>query len=287
MTIKQLKIMLLKIFICGLFLNIMLFWCCSSSESKSNFAKENLIAWCIVPFDAKERGPYERAEMLSRLGLKRVAYDWRQKHVSEFEDEILAYKKYGIEYFAFWSWHDDIAPLFKKYAIRPQIWSTLTSPPDSLTYQQKVKAAAQMMLPYVRKAAELGCKFGLYNHGQWGGEPKNMVAVCQWLRKNEGANHVGIVYNFHHGHGHIDDFAESLELMVPYLLCLNLNGMNTDAKPKILPIGTGKHDLAMIKIVIKSGYDGPIGILGHIQSQDVEITLTKNLEGLEKVFEEL
>jgi hypothetical protein len=43
----------------------------------------------------------------------------------------------------------------------------------------------------------------------------------------------------------------------------------------------------MIKIVIKSGYDGPIGILGHIQSQDVEITLTKNLEGLEKVLEEL
>ena len=83
------------------------------------------------------------------------------------------------------------------------------------------------------------------------------------------------------------DFAESFELMLPYLLCLNLNGMNTDAKPKILPIGTGKHELAMIKIVIKSGYDGPIGILGHTHSEDVEISLAKNLKGLEKVLEEL
>ena len=32
------------------------------------FARTNLVAWCIVPFDAKKRGPEERAEMLSRLG---------------------------------------------------------------------------------------------------------------------------------------------------------------------------------------------------------------------------
>ena len=32
------------------------------------FAKDNLVAWCIVPFDAKKRGPSARAEMLGRLG---------------------------------------------------------------------------------------------------------------------------------------------------------------------------------------------------------------------------
>src|SRR5688572_24366106 len=41
------------------------------------FARENLVAWCIVPFDAKQRGPAERAEMLARIGVTRVAYDWR------------------------------------------------------------------------------------------------------------------------------------------------------------------------------------------------------------------
>ncbi|MEY4403946.1 MAG: hypothetical protein RIR91_1981, partial [Verrucomicrobiota bacterium] len=29
------------------------------------FAQENLAAWCIVPFDAKQRGPEARAAMLA------------------------------------------------------------------------------------------------------------------------------------------------------------------------------------------------------------------------------
>ena len=75
------------------------------------FAKQNLVAWCIVPFDANERSPAERAEMVRRLGLRRVAYDWRAKHVATFEDEIVHYQKRGIEFFAFWSWHDAMEPL--------------------------------------------------------------------------------------------------------------------------------------------------------------------------------
>ena len=31
------------------------------------FSRDNLVAWCIVPFDASKRGPKERAEMLERL----------------------------------------------------------------------------------------------------------------------------------------------------------------------------------------------------------------------------
>ena len=34
------------------------------------FARTNLMAWCIVPFDAKKRGPEERAAMLEQLGFK-------------------------------------------------------------------------------------------------------------------------------------------------------------------------------------------------------------------------
>ena len=59
------------------------------------FDRDQLVAWCIVPFDGKERGPAARAEMLKRLGLRRVAYDWREKHVATFEEEILQYKKHG------------------------------------------------------------------------------------------------------------------------------------------------------------------------------------------------
>jgi len=38
------------------------------------FAAGNLHAWCAVPFDAKKRGPEERAEMLEKLRFKHFVY---------------------------------------------------------------------------------------------------------------------------------------------------------------------------------------------------------------------
>ncbi|MFH1265578.1 MAG: AP endonuclease, partial [Planctomycetota bacterium] len=65
-------------------------------------------------------------------------------------------------------------------------------------------------------------------------------------------------------------FAESLATMMPYLLCLNLNGMNDGANPKILPIGRGRHDKRLIETIAESGYRGPIGILDHRADVDAE-----------------
>ena len=132
------------------------------------YGADNLVAWCIVPFDANKRGPAERAKMLARLGVKRVAYDWRAEHVATFEEEILQYKKHDLDYFAFWSWHDAMEPLIKKHGIKPQIWSTAPSP-QADTQQTRIKAAATAVLPLVEKTRTLGCRFGLYNHGGWGG----------------------------------------------------------------------------------------------------------------------
>ncbi|MDH3583536.1 MAG: sugar phosphate isomerase/epimerase [Phycisphaerae bacterium] len=250
------------------------------------FSKSKLVAWCIVPFDKLSRGPRERAEMLVRLGLTRCAYDWRKQHVPTFEQEILEYKKHGIEFFAFWNWHPSMEALVRKHGIRPQIWRTLPSSRAG-TQAERVKAAAQAMLPLVETASRLGLKLGLYNHGGWGGEPNNLVAVCRHLREQHGADHVGIVYNFHHGHGHISDFEATFRLLKPYLLCVNLNGMNDGAKPKILGIGRGKHERTMIDAIRRSGYAGPVGILGHQAHRDVEKCLAENIEGLDKVVREL
>ena len=71
---------------------ILLTGLCAGTNAADNFAKDKLVAWCVVPVDAKQRGPAERAAMLKQLGLKRVAYDWRTQHVKEFEEEILQYK---------------------------------------------------------------------------------------------------------------------------------------------------------------------------------------------------
>jgi len=245
---------------------------------------DNLVAWCIVPFDAKKRSPADRARMLNELGIKRCAYDWREEHVPDFEQEIIEYKKHGIEFFAFWSVHDEAFRLFEKHGLHPQIWQTIAEPAGT-SQAEKIESAVAQMLPLATRTAAMQCKLGLYNHGGWGGEPENMLAVCRRLREL-GHEHVGIVYNFHHGHGHIDDWAESFELIKPYLLCLNLNGMNPDAKPKILGIGQGKCELEMIRAVVNSGYDGPVGILDHREELDARDSLQENLDGLLRLRKE-
>lgn len=251
-------------------------------ETQSVFRQDNLVAWCIVPFDKRERGPDERGQMLQRLGIKKLAYDWREKHIPEFEEEILVCLKYGIEYFAFWGEHPEAFALFEKYDLHPQVWKTLASP-NADTQEKRVELAGRSLLSLVEETRRLGCRFGLYNHGGWGGEPENLVAVVRWLRANADADHVGIVYNLHHGHEHIPHFKELLDQMLPYLICLNINGMNSDAEPKILSLGKGEHEEKLLAIISESSYQGPIGILGHRQEMDVEIALRENLEGLETI----
>ena len=250
----------------------------------SNLSKQNLVAWCIVPFDANKRGPAQRAAMLKELGITRCAYDWRKEHVASFEQEILEYRKQGIEFFAFWGGHEAAYELFEKYDLHPQIWRTLPAG-EGDSQAGKVESAAKAMQSLAKRAGELGCKLGLYNHGGWGGEPANLVAVCERL-KAMGYDNVGIVYNLHHGHGHIDDWAQSFAVMQPYLLCLNLNGMvengDVDGK-KILTLGEGDRELAMLQVVVDSGYEGPVGILDHRPETDSAETLKGNLKGLSKL----
>ena len=261
----------------------------AAAEPPSLFERQNIVAWCIVPYDSVKRGPAERAEMLKKLGLTKVAYDWRAEHVPQFEQEILEYKKRGLEYFAFWGAHDDAFRLFEKYQLHPQIWITAPNPAGTLPRDQQIKEASTKLLPMVERTRKLGCELGLYNHGGWGGEPENLVAVCAYLREHHNAKHVGIVYNQHHGHSHVDRFTEAMTAMKPYLLCLNLNGLTRDGDKrgmKIHPVGQGELDLPMLNIIAASGYRGPIGIIGHT-NDDVELRLRDNLEGLEWLVPQL
>jgi hypothetical protein len=253
---------------------------------KSVFAKDNLAAWCIVPYDAAKLGPHARAEMLQRLGIRHLAYDWRGQHVPTFEQEIVEMREHGIDFFAFWDFHAALVPLVKKYHIRPQFWVSGPSPAGK-TQAEKVRAAARQLAGLVKQTGAMGCQFGLYNHGGWGGEPSNMVAIVKQLRQDGPAQHVGIVYNFHHAHGHIKDFAQCFAAMQPYLLCVNLNGMNDGERPKILNIGDGQHEQEMMETIQRAGYHGPIGIINHRENLAAEDALRMNLEGMKKVLQRM
>src|ERR1700722_9619887 len=69
---------------------------------KRLYSRDNLIAWCIVPFDSKKRTPEDRAAMLQKLGFKHFAYDWRSEHIPTFDAEVEALKRHGVALDAFW-----------------------------------------------------------------------------------------------------------------------------------------------------------------------------------------
>jgi len=262
------------------------------AEIPANFQRENLVAWCIVPFDAKKRGPAERVAMLEELGLRRIAYDWRKEHVAEFDEEFRLYREHGLELFAFWSVHEAAYPLFEKHDFTPQVWRTLRSP-DGTTDKERIDQAASSMEELARDLGDRGLTLGLYNHGGWGGRPSSLVAVCEELHAR-GHENVGIVYNFHHAHFDREEFSAEFARMIPHLLCLNLNGMldpeEFDVKKqqdKIRPVGSGEHEKEMLRIVLESDYTGPVGILAHRTDRDVEIVLRENLEGLDSLLSDL
>ncbi len=266
----------------------------SAAWADDLFARENLVAWCIVPFDAKKRGSQERAEMLQRLKIRRLAYDWRAEHVPQFEQEVEAMARAGIEFTAWWfptSLDADAQHILKviaKYKITPQLWvmgggEATNSDAEQV---QRVEAEAARIRTIAEAAAPLGCKVALYNHGGWFGKPENQLAIIERLQR-DGITNVGIVFNLHHSHDLIERFAVLLARMKPHLLALNLNGMTRggDKKgAKLLPIGQGEYDREILRVIRESGWTGPIGVLNHTDL-DAEERLRENIEGLERLLQ--
>ena len=255
------------------------------------FARSNLVAWCIVPFDAKKRGPEERAAMMEKLGFQLFAYDYRAEHIPTFDAEMEALKRHHIRLLAWWfptTLNDEakkILGVLERHQIRDaQLWVTGGGAPTKNAEDQsaRVESEATRIHPIAEAAAKIDCKVALYNHGGWFGEPENQIQIIERLRR-EGVTNVGIVYNQHHGHDHVARFRELLAQMKPYLMALNLNGMvrNGDkVGKKIVPLGQGELDLELLAIIRASAWRGPIGILNHTD-EDAEGRLRDNLDGLD------
>ncbi len=265
----------------------------AEEKTPKNLQTKQLVAWCIVPFDAAKRGPVERAKMLQELGLRRLAYDWREEHVPTWPDELEALKKYDIELTSFWcsaslspatdTGAQRILEFLRDNGVQTQLWVML--PDHELAKiddeSQRVARAAKAIRELAEPAGKIGCKVGLYNHGGWIGRPDTLVKVMDSLKD---LDNVGIVYNFHHAHDDLDAFPKALGEMKPYLLCLNLNG-TTVGGPKIQTLGKGKLDAQIISWIREADDEGPIGILDHRDELDARESLLSNLDGLRKLLE--
>ncbi len=264
-----------------------------SPEKQVKPDMHNYYAWCIVPFDSLNRTPEERIDMLKKLGFVSYAYDWREKHLAEMEREINLARENGIKMNAVWMWIDKndtignlmpnnkkILEILEKTGLKTDIW--ISFPEDyfeGLTDSARLNKATNMISYLSDEAQKLGCKPGLYNHGGWFGNPDNLVTIINSLPGRE----IGIIFNFHHAHELLGNFEGLVKNMMPHLWAVNLNGMNP-AGPKILPVGSGEKEAEMVAILKDNGFNGPFGILGHVEEADVEKILQANLEGLKMVI---
>ncbi|MEO8473485.1 MAG: hypothetical protein ABI477_14900 [Chryseolinea sp.] len=261
-----------------------------SSKTANLFGQENLVAWCIVPFDSKNRNPEQRITMLKNLNFSQYAYDWRHQHLDSFAEEIRLARKNNIRISAVWLWidrnsdspgklSDDNERLLKiltDEGLKTQLWVGFSNNYfDLANDQEKVKVGSEMVSYLRSRTKTMSTSIGLYNHGDWFGEPDNQIQIIKQVNDPL----VGIIYNFHHAHQQVDKFAELLKHMSPWLWCVNIDGVKKDG-PQILPVGSGNEELGMLKTLKASGYQGSIGILGHIETEDVEVVLKRNLDGL-------
>lgn len=255
------------------------------------FAHPNLVAWCIVPFDAKGRGPEERAAMLERLGFTQFAYDYRAEHIATFDAEMEALKRHHVRLLAWWfpaTLNNEaklILDVLTRHNLRGvQLWVTGSGAPTKTPDEQQARVAAEAarIRPIAEAAAKLEGQVALYNHGAWFGEPENQLAIIALLRRS-GITNVGLVYNLHHGHDHLARFPALLAQMKPHLLALNLNGTvrgGDKQGQKIVPLAQGELDAQLLTAIRDSGWRGPIGILNHT-NEDAEGRLQDNLAGLD------
>ncbi len=226
--------------------------------------------------------------MLQRLGFKRFVYDWRAKDIPAFDAEFEAMKKYGVEVTGWWSPTDPRDPVllktlevFKRQNVHPQLWvmgsGSLTKTPAE--QQQRVEQEADRIRAIADLARPYGCKVQLYNHNGWFGIPDNEIAIIERL-KQLGTTDIGMVYNFSHGHNDIADFPAIWKRMKPYVVAVNVTGMVPDGESKIMPPSQGDFEQSMLRVILESGWRGPIGLIAE-QGGDAEITLGNYMRGLD------
>ena len=263
-------------------------------QKESNSIKiEETFPWCIVAYDSLERNPGERIKMIKELGFTKYAYDWRDIHLTDSKNELILAQDNGIEILSVWIWlnpkrdsvnnlspaNEKMFNIVKELNLKTTFWVGLSeSYFKDMSQDESLELSTDLIRFTAEKAESIGCKIALYNHKGWFGNPLNQIEIIKALPEHD----LSLIYNFHHGHDNIDNFSDIASKIQPYLSAVNLNGMEKDGK-KILPIGEGDYEKDMLNTLKEVGFEGPWGILGHVEGKDVKDILINNIEGLNSI----
>lgn len=249
--------------------------------------------WCVVSFDALERSPKDRIAMLKDMGFTKYGYNWKERHLSIMKEEFALAKENGLEINSIFLWlnakrdsigklsplNEKMLAIIKEVENKPTLWVSFS---DNFFNDLDQEASLSLAIEFIRfiktKADTIGCKIALYNHHGWFGNPLNQVEIIERLPQDS----LKMVYNFHHAHDYLDEFPEIANKMTPYLSYVNINGVKREG-PQILTIGEGDFEYQMIKALLDEGFNGPWGILGHIETEDVQKVLERNVNGLKSL----
>ena len=284
------------------------------------YQKKNLVAWCIVPYDLRDRTPAQRASMLRDLGIRRMAWDWRERHLSQLEEEIYALRDAEIELTSVWFWLDNRASLASDGLLdhhekilqtldRTNTKTTLWVSYDNdfyagLTDEQRLRKAVKSVGNILSRAKAQGLRVALYNHGDWFGEPENQIRILRELGVEAGEMHgagempgagemqaaeavqgsitsADIGLVYNFHHGH-EQTEQFPQLLNAMLPHLWTVNINGMKRggEKIMDINAGDLEQEMLATLAGSGFRGTIGILGHTEGEDVRDVLERNLRGL-------
>lgn len=267
---------------------------------------ENLHAWSVAPFDSVDRTPEERAQILRRLGIRKYAYSWRERHIASFDAEIEAMQRNGIEIIAwnFLSVEPEDPPAraaleaFRRHGIHPQIW-VMQSPRgrprqalDSFTrtpleQRERVRQEAERIKRIVAAVSPYGCSVALYAHNSWFGVPDNQLAIIARLQEI-GVSGVGMVYNFHHARDeHHDDTLEFPALwrrIMPHVVAITVSGVRFEGQVVFPSEGDAEQD--MMRVIQDSGWRGSVGLTAELRD-DAEKTLRHYIRGVQWIAQEL
>ena len=269
-------------------------------SNPSPFAKPNLHVWAFEEYDAIDRTPSQRAQLLKEIGIGRAGYICRNKaRTAEFESYLRAYRENGIDLVSVWTPVHTARPLEEpqirgflevvdRHELRLQWWLTLEENFDRLPSARRVEHAASQLLPLIAEANRRGCRLVIYGHGRdkWFTQCENQLAILKQILDEQPNAHVGIVYNFHQSHAQMDRLKTVLPQLKPYLVAVNLNGMRSDG-PQIVPLGAGDREQTMINLIRESGWYGPVGVIGHNRREDSKLTLQRNLKGLHALLDSI
>ena len=279
----------------GLFsLALLLIGCCTQQPDK--ITVKNAYPWCIVAYDSPERSPEERIALIKELGFDKYAYDWRDRHIPDTKNELELAVANDIEVIAVWLWlnakrdslhvlsppNEELLKIVADIGLKTTFWVSMSGNFfKDLDVEESLDYAVQMIDTIQQRVGDFGCKVALYNHSGWFSDPYNEIAIVDALPEAD----LKLVYNFHHGRDHMDSFEELADDIIPHLIAVNLNGMQEGGQ-KIMPIGAGDREKEMIDILKIKGFNGPWGIMGHVEDVDVRTILEENIAGLEKIQNE-